>query len=285
MMVCRYDEARLLLVLQTDHSRVAGWFAAHWGNSKFAQPRPYLSMVLAAQEHDSGWWDWEVKPTLDPQGYPTDYIGSIRKLAKGVWLGFYRNGIERLAERDPYAAYNVSMHGEGLLTQGKGLLPYMPDYTIDADVRDYIKQQTSFREKLLPVMRDEAEWKEFSSEEHLWINFKYMEVLDQLAQYVCNRYPFNSTERKNGPSHQLSHTPVPVAPGAQDTVLTVEVRDESHALVKPYPFDVDPLAVSFPGRLIDDRPYRSQEEFLNDFYRGERVTISYYLHGRESEII
>ena len=68
-------------------------------------------MVLAAQEHDSGWWDWEVKPTLDPQGYPPDYIGSIRKLGKGVWLGFYRDGIERLAKRDSYAAYNVSMHG------------------------------------------------------------------------------------------------------------------------------------------------------------------------------
>ena len=279
MMVCSYDEAHSLLVLQTDHSRVAGLFAAHWGNSNFAKLRPYLSMVLAAQEHDSGWWEWEVKPTLDTGGHPTDYIGSIRKLPKGVWLGFYRHGIERLAERDAYAAYNVSMHGQGLLTQGMGLLPYMPDYTVDADVRDYIKQQTSFREKLLSVMRDNAQWKEFSSQEHLWTNFKYLEVFDQLAQYVCNRYPLNSRERKNGPTNQLSHTPVPVSPGEKDTILTVDVRDENHAIVKPYPFDVDPLVVSFPGRLIDKRTYSNQEEFLIDFYRGQRVTTTYYLHA------
>jgi hypothetical protein len=279
MMVCGYDESRLLLVLQVDHSRVAGLFAAHWGNQDFAKLRPYASMVLAAQEHDSGWWDWEIKPTLDPQGRPTDYIGSIRKLPKGVWLGFYRNGIERLAEHDPYAAYNVSMHGEGLLTQGMGLLPYMPDYTVDADVRDYIKQQTGFREELLPLIRDNKEWKEFSSQEHLWTNFKYMEVFDQLAQYVCNRYPFNSTERKNGPSHQLSNTPIPVGPGENDTILTVNVSDESHATVKPYPFDVNPLVFSFPGRLIANRAYRTQEEFLSDFYRAERVTITYSLHA------
>jgi hypothetical protein len=31
MMVCPYDENRLLLILQVDHSRVTGWFAAHWG--------------------------------------------------------------------------------------------------------------------------------------------------------------------------------------------------------------------------------------------------------------
>lgn len=279
MMVSRYDESRLLLVLQIDHSRVAGLFAAHWGNQDFAKLRPYASMVLAAQEHDSGWWDWEVKPTLDAQGYPPDYIGSIRKLGKGVWLGFYRDGIERLAKRDSYAAYNVSMHGEGLLTQGMGLLPYMPDYTVDADVRDYIAQQKMFREKLLPVMRDHGQWKEFSSDEHLWTNFKYMEVFDQLAQYVCNRYPFNSAERKNGPSSQLSHTPVPVGSGEKDTILSLAVSDESHAIVRPYPFDVNPVVVSFPGRLIANKSYPSQEEFLEDFYRGEGVTITYYLHA------
>jgi hypothetical protein len=155
----------------------------------------------------------------------------------------------------------------------------MPDYTMDTDVWDYIKQQTSFREKLLLVMRDNPQWKEFSSEDRLWTNFKYMEVFDQLAQYVCNRYPLNRRERKNRPTNQLSHTPVPVSPGEKDTILTVVVRDESHAIVKPYPFDVDPLVVSFQGRLIDKRTYSNQEEFLIDFYRGQRVTTTYYLHA------
>jgi len=58
---CPYDDNRLLLILQVDHSRVTGWFAAHWGNDTFARPSPYAAMVLAAQEHDTGWWDWEIK--------------------------------------------------------------------------------------------------------------------------------------------------------------------------------------------------------------------------------
>ena len=45
MMVCRYDDSRLLLVLQVDHSRIAGLFAAHWGNAEFAEPRPYAAMA------------------------------------------------------------------------------------------------------------------------------------------------------------------------------------------------------------------------------------------------
>ena len=104
MMVCPYDASRLLLILQTDHSRIAGLLAAHWGNDQFAKLQPYSSMVLAAQEHDSGWWDWEIKPSVNEQGYPSDYIGSIKHLGQGVWLDLYRRAIERVAARDLYAA-------------------------------------------------------------------------------------------------------------------------------------------------------------------------------------
>ena len=141
MIVCPYNESFLVLVLQTDHSRIAGLLAAHWGNDQFASLDPYASMVLAAQEHDSGWWDWEIKPTLNEQGYPSDYIGSIKHLGQGVWLDLYRRAIERLAQRDLYAAYFVSMHGEALLTRGMGLLPSMPDYTGDPAVQKFIAQQ------------------------------------------------------------------------------------------------------------------------------------------------
>lgn len=283
MMVCPYDESCLLLVLQIEHSRVAGIFAAHWGNKDFAAPRPYASMVLAAQEHDNGWWDWEVRPTLNEEGYPPDYIQSIRHLGRGVWLGFYRHGIQRVVDRDPYAGYNVSMHGEGLLTQGMGLLPYMPDYTVDPniqeDVRQFIGEQKDLRARLLEDLRRSDEYREFASEERLWTNFKLMEVFDQLAQFVCNRYPFNSTARKNGPTNRLSDTPVPVEPGQGDVTVTIDVQDESNATVRPYPFDINPLFFSFPARLVPKRRYSSQEDFLRHFYKAERLAVTYALHA------
>lgn len=54
MMVHSYDDTSLLLVLQIDHSRVAGLLAAHWGNAEFAEPKPYASFMLAAQERPAG---------------------------------------------------------------------------------------------------------------------------------------------------------------------------------------------------------------------------------------
>ena len=277
MMVCPYDDSRLLLILQTDHSRIAGLLAAHWGNDQFAKPRPYASMVLAAQEHDSGWWDWEIKPSVNEQGYPSDYIGSIKHLGQGVWLDLYRRAIERLASRDLYAAYFVSMHGEALLTQGMGLLPSMPDYRSDPAVQNFITEQKVPRSRWLAQLQIDAVPNELIQESHLWTNFKLMEVFDQFAQFVCNRYPFNSQARKNGPTNKLSNIPIPVADGKPDVTLTIDVQNEREAIVSPYPFDISPLSLSFEGRLVPNRSYSKQEEFLEDFYKAERIGIHYTL--------
>jgi hypothetical protein len=279
MMVCPYNESYVLLILQIDHSRIAGLLAAHWGNAEFAKPQPYASMVLAAQEHDGGWWDWEIKPTVNHEGYPADYIGSIKHLGQGVWLNLYRHGIERLAAQDLYAAYEVSMHGEGLLTQGMGLLPYMPDYTGDPAVQQFIAEQKKLRGGWLQELHKDQTLSDVTSDECIWTNFKLMEVFDQFAQFVCNRYPLNSQARKNGPTQTLSNVPVPVRPGKPDVTLTVDVQNKSEAIVRPFPFDVSPLMVSFEGRLVPNRRYANQEEFLEDFYRAQRIGITYTLRA------
>jgi hypothetical protein len=278
MIVCPYNDS-LVLVLQTDHSRIAGLLAAHWGNDKFARLNPYASMVLAAQEHDSGWWDWEIKPTLNEQGYPSDYIGSIKHLGQGVWLDLYRRAIERLAQRDLYAAYFVSMHGEGLLTRGMGLLPSMPDYTGDTAVQKFIAQQKELRAGWLPTLQKNQTLAASTTETQLWTNFNLMEVFDQFAQFVCNRYPLNSQARKNGPTNTLSGLTVPVASDRPNETLTIDVQNETDAVVRPFPFDANPLRLSFEGRLVRNQPFSNQEEFLKQFYGGERIAITYTLRA------
>jgi Protein of unknown function (DUF3891) len=279
MMVCPYDDSRLLLILQTDHSRIAGLLAARWGNDQFARLQPYTSMVLAAQEHDSGWWDWEIKPSVNEQGCPSDYIGSIKHLGQGVWLDLYRRAIERIAARDLYAAYFVSMHGEALLTKGMGLLPSMPDYAGDPAVQEFIAQQKELRAGWLPRLQKNQALTGVTTEKHLWTNFNLMEVFDQFAQFVCNRYPFNSQARKNGPTHTLSGIAVPVSPERSDVTLTIDVLNETDAVVRPFPFDVNPLTLSFEGRLVPNPPFSNQEEFLQQFYGGERIAINYTLRA------
>ena len=276
MMISGLKDSRLVLVLQTDHSRVAGLLAAHWGNARFAEPAPYGSMVLAAEEHDAGWWEWEARPTLTEDGYPMDYIGSVRNLGS-VWLEFYRRGIERVAEQDPYAGLIILMHAEGLCTQGKGLISHMPDFSPIPEVRDALDRWEVRRQELIDQLRGSAAYRDFASDRELWRNYRLMQVFDQLAQFICNRYPFDSVARKNGPSNEIGH--VPVGPGQDDAVLTVDVLDGARARVHPYPFDRSPLEIPIPARLVPDRRYESQAAFLHDFHRAERCVIAYSLHA------
>ncbi len=275
MMVLPYDESRVLLVLQIDHSRVVGYLAAHWGNEQFAEPKPFVPFVLAAQEHDGGWWEWETQPTLDEGGYPIDYV--FPGVPRPIHTRGYANGVQRVIERNPYAGLLVCMHGIGLETKGYGLLPYHRDRTDNPVVQQYVTEQEELRQRLIRELSESAEYGQYVTEENLWLNYKLLQVIEQMGQFVCNRYPFNSQQRKNGPPSVLPNAPV--RPGVPDASIAIEVQDEHRAIVRPYPFDVDGLEISFQARIVDAGPYASQEDFLRQYYRGPRVTVSYSLHA------
>ena len=166
---------------------------------------------------------------------------------------------------------------EGLCTQGKGLISHMPDFSAIPEVRDTLDRLEIRREELVEELRRSPAYRDFATEGELWRNFQLMEVFDQMAQFICNRYPFDSAARKNGPSNSIGH--VPVGPGRDDVTLTVDVLDGERARVDPYPFDRSPLRIPIPARLVPDRPYASQEAFLHDFYKAERCVIEYSLEA------
>ena len=66
MIVRNQSDGSVVMITQNDHAKLAGLFAAHWGNAKFERPRPYVSMMRAAQYHDGGWLRYETNPLLDP---------------------------------------------------------------------------------------------------------------------------------------------------------------------------------------------------------------------------
>ena len=148
MLLHPYDDSRLFLVYQIDHTRLSGFLAAHWGNEVFASPKPFASVVLAAQEHDCGWWNWAIKPTLNVEGYPPDYqrfwMGTAG-IAEGsedrarAWVSFYRDGIDRVREQDPYAGLLVLMHGTGLLSQGHGVRTNLPDMRANPTAQAFLR--------------------------------------------------------------------------------------------------------------------------------------------------
>jgi hypothetical protein len=106
-----------------------------------------------------------------------------------------------------------------------------------------------------------------------------MEVFDQFAQFVSNRYPFNSTRRTNGPTSSLSNIPVPVRAGEPDTTLSIEVLDEENAIVRPYPFSMNPFRMAFVGKVLPKRAYGDRAEFLRAYYSAVPLVATHTLHA------
>jgi hypothetical protein len=140
-------------------------------------------------------------------------------------------------------------------------------------VSAFLARPEQAKQRLLRDLQQSERYRDAVAEEPVWTNIKSIEVFDQMAQFICNRYPFNSTQRTY-PSQSLSDTPVPVRPGVQDVTLRIEPRDETSAVVQPYPFDVDPLVVPYPARLVPNRAYASQDDFLRHYYTAERIVVT-----------
>jgi len=222
-----------------------------------------------------------MKPsTLNDQGLPMDYHDGSFKYLGQLRLDFYKNAVDHVLRRDPYAALLMAMHGVALMNAGYGKYAYPPDRTSDPRVKAYVDHQEQLRLKLLEQLRQSEQFKDFTSDEQVWTNYEYMEVFDQLAQFVCNRYPLNSKARKLGPTNTLNDVDVPTKHGHKPVKINIDTVGENKAVLNPYPFDIDPLPFSFTARLVLKRTYENGEDFLGEFYRAERITVTHALASR-----
>jgi hypothetical protein len=279
MMVTPYDDKRLFATLQTDHSRIAGFLASHWGNSTFATPMPWNSVVLAAQEHDRGWWLWECRPTLSDEGGPLDYQNDTLHHLGELRTTIYRNAVSDITPIDPYAALLILNHLTGLLTAGNGAYSFRKDVSDNPIAKTYLQEQSEEKQALIETVRRLSEFRDYSSDTQIENNAKLIEVIDALAQFLCNRYPLNNTRRGKDPNRVFAEMPVPTQPGENEVRLVLTVIDEHGLAIDPYPFDVSPLDVNYMARWLPNQSYSSRESFLKDFYRAETVTVRYQVRA------
>ena len=68
-MIIQEQGDHLILIRQTDHAMLSGFFARALGNKIFSRPEPFESFCLAATEHDNGWNEWELLPQIDPRTF------------------------------------------------------------------------------------------------------------------------------------------------------------------------------------------------------------------------
>ena len=119
-MIIQEQGDQLILIRQTDHAMLSGFFARALGNKLFSRPEPFESFCLAAAEHDNGWYEWELLPQIDPKTF-TPY--NFMSIPTEEHIALYQRGIERVVRADRYAGLLVSMHCSGLYDRTRATMP------------------------------------------------------------------------------------------------------------------------------------------------------------------
>ncbi len=250
-MILQDRDDHLLVIRQTDHGVLSGFFARAWGNDHFARPELLESFCLAAREHDNGWAEWELEPELDPK---TRIPYTFMSIPTEQHVALYLRGIERLVDVDRYAALLVSLHCSGLYDRTRATMPgFSAKYVKSSEsqlVNDFLQKLKLQQLRLKVDLRANPATKAFAEEKSLERYSRLLESLDRLSLCFCMNTLENVT---------IDDMPLSGESEAIDWVL--RSGSSNGVILAPYPFQKSPLEVSILARRLPKRLYGNNLDF------------------------
>src|SRR5438309_483945 len=266
-MIIQDEEDQIVIIRQTDHAVLSGFFARELGNEVFSQPAPMESFRLAATEHDNGWEEWELQPEIDPVTFSPYTFMSI---PTEEHIALYQRGIERVVKVDRYAGLLVSMHCAGLYDKTRATMPgFSAKYVKSQEaplVTDFVQRLRLQQLRLKVDLRADPATKDFSDEKWLQANAQRLEALDRLSLYFCL-----------GPMEAATIDAVPSDYNGREVDWDLQPEGDNAATLEPYPFRRDPLEISILARRIPKRRYADnlelQKVLAQSPYFGQKYTL------------
>lgn len=272
-MILYEQDNEVVIIRQTDHALLSGFFAREWGNEQFSRPEPFESFRLAAAEHDNGWQEWELLPKVDPA---TFLPYSFMSIPTEAHIALYQHGLERILKVDHYAALLVSMHCALLYDRARSTMPgYSAKYVRSSEahiVSDFVQRLRLQQLRLKVDLRTNSTTKVFTEENYLQANLQRLEALDRLSLYFCLPTLGDST---------IEGVPVNDQGGEADWELR---REDGAITLAPYPFRREPLSVSILARRVAKRRYADDGELQNTLARAPYSPVKFTLRRGKASI-
>lgn len=232
-MLLRPTDEGLLAIGQASHAWISGQLARVWGNADFGAVVPREEVCLAAEQHDVGMAEWDVRPQLDPEtGHARDFM----HLPVATHLALWRAAPGKLRSQSTYAALLCSMHGTAL--QRFRDLDALPAADT-ADVRAFLAEQRELQDRLRAALgRDPDEVER---------NQRLVWTWDALSLALCLDWaPYTQSD-------------VPAAHGGfTELRLVADDVDDGHVL-HPWPFVTDAVTVHAEARLLPDERFDGED--------------------------
>lgn len=261
MIVREEPNGEQLLIGQTDHSRLAGQFAANWGNARFATPEPFEPVVRGATFHDFGYLRYETAPYYDPDSGTTPNFRNIPTDTKR--LEEYQWNSDWLLGPDPYASTLANMHRTGLWRGRYDAIVHPPHR-----IRQQQPEVDAFVEKN-EALRDVAVAGHGWDRQQLRVNYRLLQVWDLLSLYFSCSDPVEdyiepvptSYREKEGEGVRISMKPLGNATVAID----------------PYPFARDELRIQLAGRRMKVATFDHRDAFVKAYFQAPLELLEWSL--------
>jgi hypothetical protein len=273
-MILHEEDNEVVIIRQTDHALLSGFFAREWGNEIFKRPEPFDSFRLAAAEHDNGWREWEVLPEIDPA---TFLPYSFMSIPTEEHIALYQKGLERILKVDHYAALLVSMYCALLYDRTRATMPgFSAKYVRTNEshaVNDFVQRLRLQQLRLKVDLRANPATKSFTEEKFLQANLQRLEALDRLSLYFCLPTLGDST---------IESVPL----NDEGSEVDWELRREPGETITlaPYPFRREPLSVSILARRVPKRHYADDADFQNTLARASYSPAKFTLRRGKASI-
>ncbi len=230
------------VIRQVDHARLAGQFAAAFGNDTFAPLEPKALMEFVTAHHDEGWTELDAKPPRDPAtNLPYQFTETPRPLVVPV----HARSPEFNERHHPFCGLLASMHTWGLYHGRYGLAERATiDSISPADkpaVLAMLQGELTRQARLQNLLAADAATHAWADDGVLFNCYQQLQFFDTLSLYFSMSDPA-------GARHAVFRR-VPLAMGADVTVTLRPLRPGFYSL-SPYPFAEDFLKVHLTGRYV-----------------------------------
>jgi hypothetical protein len=239
-----------LLARHQDHARLAGLFAAHWGNAVFPAPAPRGSQTLAdivtaVSRHDDAWATRDAAPFLTREGRPSAFTrelvgaySAFEEIDLPDYLRVRGEATEAVAGDNPLAAIIISMHTYNLLTEQADLSTIKP---ADRPLHTAFVEGQLTRQKQLAAQVAAAGRAADTESALLQRAFEFLQACDNLSLLVCVGYDQPRPLRHTHPDHA----------GTRHTIEVTPLGGGAYRLA-PWPFDQPELSFTVPAWFVPE---------------------------------
>ena len=257
------------LIRHPDHARLAGDFAAAWGNARFRRPEPRARVLKGIACHDDGWAARDAHPAITRQGKPSAFsielvgkYSAFEEIDLEEYLAVRERAVRIIAEEDPYAGLLISMHTYNLLTAHADRSTIAPDGLAVLD--EFLERQRAYQDELrLRIVADATIKPEEKSEQVIVEHFRLLQACDNLSLLTCVAF--------DRPAHLLH--PLPLNGGGVSEVEVLPMGPR-HFRLTPWPFAQRELSFTFPARHVVGKIFGSSAELERAFAAAEEAELT-----------